>query len=66
MTSLTYYGHSAFAIDTGSHTVLIDPFISGNPMTRQLSSAMRSCSPTATATISGIQSRSHNAAEHWW
>ncbi len=33
MASLTYYGHSAFSVDTGSHTVLIDPFISGNPMT---------------------------------
>lgn len=31
MASLTYYGHSAFGIDTGSHKVLIDPFISGNP-----------------------------------
>ena len=31
MASLTYYGHSAFMIDTGSHQVLIDPFISGNP-----------------------------------
>ena len=33
MAQLTYYGHSAFCIDTGSHKVLIDPFISGNPMT---------------------------------
>ncbi len=33
MASLTYYGHSAFSIDTGSHKVLIDPFISGNPLT---------------------------------
>ncbi|MEA2062679.1 MAG: metal-dependent hydrolase [Gemmatimonadota bacterium] len=31
MASITYYGHSAFMIDTGSHRVLIDPFISGNP-----------------------------------
>lgn len=31
MASLTYYGHAAFMIDTGSHQVLIDPFISGNP-----------------------------------
>jgi len=34
MASLTYYGHSAFGIDTGSHKVLIDPFISGNPQAR--------------------------------
>lgn len=30
---LTYFGHSAFQIETGEHTLLIDPFISGNPHT---------------------------------
>jgi len=34
MASLTYYGHAAFGIDTGSHKVLIDPFISGNPQAK--------------------------------
>ncbi|MBW7997204.1 MAG: metal-dependent hydrolase [Candidatus Glassbacteria bacterium] len=33
MASLTYYGHSAFCINTGGNKVLIDPFISGNPLT---------------------------------
>ena len=28
---LTWFGHSAFKLDDGKHTVLIDPFISGNP-----------------------------------
>ena len=28
---ITYFGHSAFRIDTGSSVVLIDPFINGNP-----------------------------------
>ena len=28
---LTYFGHSAFQIETGGTTLLIDPFISGNP-----------------------------------
>lgn len=28
---LTYFGHSAFRIDTGSSVVLIDPFLTGNP-----------------------------------
>ena len=28
---LTYYGHSAFQIDTGASTLLFDPFITGNP-----------------------------------
>ncbi|MDO5295117.1 MAG: metal-dependent hydrolase [bacterium] len=26
-----YFGHSAFALESGEHTVLIDPYISGNP-----------------------------------
>ncbi len=29
---LTWHGHSAFALHDGSHTVQIDPFISGNPV----------------------------------
>lgn len=28
---ITYFGHSAFQLDDGEHTVLIDPFLSGNP-----------------------------------
>ena len=30
-TSLTYYGHSAFLLQTAGHSVLIDPFLTGNP-----------------------------------
>ncbi len=29
---LLYYGHSAFRLDSGDKSVLIDPFISGNPV----------------------------------
>jgi L-ascorbate metabolism protein UlaG (beta-lactamase superfamily) len=29
--TLTYYGHSAFKLETAEHAVLIDPFITGNP-----------------------------------
>jgi L-ascorbate metabolism protein UlaG (beta-lactamase superfamily) len=29
--SLTYIGHSAFALTDGSHSLLVDPFITGNP-----------------------------------
>lgn len=29
--TVTYYGHSAFQIGTGGTTILVDPFISGNP-----------------------------------
>lgn len=30
--SLTFIGHSAFAMTDGSHSVLVDPFITGNPV----------------------------------
>ncbi len=29
---VTYLGHSAVAVDTGDHRVLIDPFLTGNPI----------------------------------
>jgi L-ascorbate metabolism protein UlaG (beta-lactamase superfamily) len=29
---LTYFGHSCFLIETGGKRILIDPFISGNPL----------------------------------
>ena len=29
---ITYYGHSCFLIETGGKRLLIDPFISGNPL----------------------------------
>src|SRR5665811_353932 len=29
---LTWFGHAAFLLDDGKHTVLIDPFLSGNPV----------------------------------
>lgn len=31
MLSLTYIGHSAFHLTDGDHSVLVDPFITGNP-----------------------------------
>lgn len=32
MTNLTYYGHSCFEIQTGPTRIIIDPFLTGNPM----------------------------------
>lgn len=32
MLSLTYIGHSAFHLSDGAHSVLVDPFITGNPV----------------------------------
>jgi L-ascorbate metabolism protein UlaG (beta-lactamase superfamily) len=32
MAKLTYYGHSAFLLETGNHGILIDPFLTGNPL----------------------------------
>lgn len=32
---ITYFGHSAFQLDDGVNTVLVDPFISGNGLTAQ-------------------------------
>lgn len=36
---LTYFGHSAFQIDTGSTTLLFDPFITGNPIAEKVVAA---------------------------
>lgn len=32
MTKLTYFGHSAFLIEHNNNKILIDPFITGNPL----------------------------------
>lgn len=31
MVKVTFFGHSCILVDTGSHRVLIDPFLTGNP-----------------------------------
>lgn len=31
---ITYHGHSCFAIETGGYHLLIDPFLTGNPLSR--------------------------------
>ncbi len=34
--NITYYGHSCFGIETQDHHILIDPFISGNPLAQEI------------------------------
>ena len=34
MTKVTYHGHACFLIETDRHKLLIDPFITGNPVTK--------------------------------
>ena len=33
---ITYYGHSCFGVNTAGHDVLIDPFISANPLAKHI------------------------------
>jgi L-ascorbate metabolism protein UlaG (beta-lactamase superfamily) len=32
--TLTYLGHAGFAFDDGQHTLVVDPFLTGNPVAR--------------------------------
>ncbi len=34
MVKITYHGHACFLLDSGTHRVLIDPFLTGNPNAR--------------------------------
>jgi L-ascorbate metabolism protein UlaG (beta-lactamase superfamily) len=34
--NFTYYGHSCFAVETAKHTLLFDPFISPNPLAKDI------------------------------
>jgi L-ascorbate metabolism protein UlaG (beta-lactamase superfamily) len=43
MLTLTYYGHSAVQIHDAQHTLLIDPFITGNPVAPIKSSEIKKC-----------------------
>ena len=41
---ITYFGHSAFRIETGKAVILVDPFLTGNPAaTTNWQSASRGC-----------------------
>jgi L-ascorbate metabolism protein UlaG (beta-lactamase superfamily) len=41
MINLTYYGHSCFEIQTGPTRVIIDPFLTGNPLASKKASDVR-------------------------
>ena len=62
---LRFLGHAAFALSDGGTTVLIDPFLTGNPKAAASaptsSTPTRSCSRTATPTTSATRSRSRSA-----
>jgi L-ascorbate metabolism protein UlaG (beta-lactamase superfamily) len=34
MSTLTWHGHAAFSLDVGEHTILIDPYLSENPVAK--------------------------------
>jgi len=34
--NFTFYGHSCFAVETAQHTLLFDPFITGNPLAKDI------------------------------
>ncbi len=40
MVKFSYYGHAAFLLDDGTHRVLVDPFLTGNPMASIAESAV--------------------------
>ena len=43
MPTLKYYGHSAFRIQDDSHTVFVDPFITGNPVCKSTLDSITRC-----------------------
>src|SRR5437763_1031855 len=43
MPTLTYYGHSAVQLHDAKFTLLIDPFLSGNPVAPLKSSEIQKC-----------------------
>ena len=40
---ITFLGHAAFSITNGEHTVLVDPFLTGNPLSTVLGCLIYRC-----------------------
>ncbi len=54
---LTFFGHSAFQLETEGHTILIDPFITGNSLAESVTSAAALQADTILVT--------HAHGDHW-
>lgn len=54
---LTFFGHSAFQLETEGHTILIDPFITGNSLAESVTSAEALRADTILVT--------HAHGDHW-
>ena len=68
---IRFLGHACFTLSDGDTTVLIDPFLTGNPKAadqrRRGRARRRSCSPTATATTSATRSTiAKRTGRRWW
>lgn len=60
---VTYHGHSVIQVETKTHNIIFDPFLTGNSLTNlkpEEVKRMSSCLLTDTMTMSEIQSRSLN------
>ena len=53
MPTITFLGHAAFSITDGTHTVLIDPFITGNPIAEAAGITAADLNPTHIALTHG-------------
>ncbi len=51
--TVTYFGHAAFTLSDGTHTVAIDPFFSGNPLAEAAGLTKESINPTHIALTHG-------------
>ena len=69
---LTWLGHSAFHLDTGAQSILIDPFWTGNPTfpagyEDRVQRSTQSCSHMATRTIWATRCDwPRSTAPRWW
>ena len=53
MPSITFLGHAAFSISDGTHTVLVDPFLTGNPLAEAAGITADAQNPTHIALTHG-------------